>query len=70
MHEKITNDEYELKLTALRAKLQAGEDSPLIENFSPEEFLNYLRSKPAERLLLTDEDREWLNELPMGKEIL
>lgn len=33
----------ERKLEALKAKLQAGEDSALVEGFSPQEFLAELR---------------------------
>lgn len=38
-------EEDELKLEALRAKLQAGEASPLVEDFSPREFLAEMRAK-------------------------
>jgi len=38
-------EEDECKLDALRQKLQAGEDSPLVEDFSPNQFLEELREK-------------------------
>ncbi|MEQ1621415.1 MAG: type II toxin-antitoxin system ParD family antitoxin [Methylococcales bacterium] len=38
-------EEDEAKLQALRRKLQAGENSPLVENFDGEEFLVALRTK-------------------------
>jgi len=40
-------EEDEAKLKALRAKLQAGEDSPLVEDFSPQQFLADMRGKTA-----------------------
>jgi antitoxin ParD1/3/4 len=40
-------EEDERKLEALRAKLQAGEDSPLVENFSRQQFLAEMREKFA-----------------------
>ena len=36
-------EEDEAKLEALRAKLQASEDSPLVEDFSPQQFLAEMR---------------------------
>ena len=38
-------EEDELKLEALRAKLTAGEASPLVEDFSPRAFLDEMRDK-------------------------
>ncbi len=38
-------EEDERKLEALRARLQAGEDSPLVEDFSPQRFLAEMRGK-------------------------
>ena len=38
-------EEDELKLEALRAKLAAGESSPLVEGFSPQAFLAEMRDK-------------------------
>ena len=38
-------EEDERKLEALRARLQAGEDSPLVEDFSPQQFLAEMRGK-------------------------
>jgi antitoxin ParD1/3/4 len=38
-------EEDELKLEALRAKLAAGEASPLVEDFSPRAFLADMRAK-------------------------
>lgn len=38
-------EEDEAKLEALRAKLQASKDSPLIEDFDPEQFLVEMRRK-------------------------
>ena len=38
-------EEDELKLEALRAKLAAGEASPLAEDFSPQGFLAEMRAK-------------------------
>ena len=38
-------EEDELKLEALRAKLEAGEASPLVEDFSPQRFLAEMRAK-------------------------
>ena len=35
----------EAKLQALRAKLQAGEDSPVVEDFDDEQFIAALRKK-------------------------
>lgn len=36
-------EENEAKLEALRAKLQTSEDSPLVEDFSPQQFLAEMR---------------------------
>jgi antitoxin ParD1/3/4 len=38
-------EEDELKLQALRARLQAGIDSPLVEDFDPESFLAELHQQ-------------------------
>jgi antitoxin ParD1/3/4 len=38
-------EEDEAKLTALRRKLQAGEESPVVENFESEDFLSRLHKK-------------------------
>ncbi len=38
-------EEDEIKLEALRAKLQAGEESPLVEEFSAQNFLAEMREK-------------------------
>jgi antitoxin ParD1/3/4 len=38
-------EEDEAKLEALRAKLRAGEDSPLVEDFDPQQFLAEMREK-------------------------
>ncbi len=38
-------EEDERKLEALRARLQAGEDSPLVEDFSRQQFLAEMREK-------------------------
>jgi antitoxin ParD1/3/4 len=38
-------EEDEAKLQALRTKLQAGEDSPAIENFDGESFISALHNK-------------------------
>lgn len=38
-------EEDEAKLTALRRKLQDGEESPTVENFDGEEFLTRLHKK-------------------------
>lgn len=40
-------EEDEAKLTALRRKLQAGEESPLVENFDGEAFLARLHKQHA-----------------------
>ena len=40
-------EEDECKLEALRAKLQAGEHSPLVEGFSPQRFLAEMRCRSA-----------------------
>ena len=40
---KLESDEA--KLQALRAKLQAGEDSPVVENFDGEQFIARMHSK-------------------------
>lgn len=40
-------EEDELKLEALRAKLAAGEASPLLDDFSPQAFLAGMRAKHA-----------------------
>ena len=40
-------EEDEAKLEALRAKLQAGKDSPLVEDFDPQQFLAEMREKSA-----------------------
>ena len=40
-------EEDEAKLNALRRKLQAGENSPLVENFDGEEFLAAIQKKHA-----------------------
>ncbi|SJM94139.1 CopG-like protein (fragment) [Crenothrix polyspora] len=41
-------EEDEAKLQALRRKLQAGENSPLVENFDGEEFLVAIHKKHAQ----------------------
>lgn len=38
-------EEDEAKLLALRRKIQAGENSPLVENFDGEEFLAAMHKK-------------------------
>jgi antitoxin ParD1/3/4 len=38
-------EEDEAKLQALRRKLQAGENSPLVENFNGEDFLAAMHKK-------------------------
>ncbi len=38
-------EEDEAKLNALRRKLQAGENSPLVENFDGEDFLAAMHKK-------------------------
>ncbi|MCB1736451.1 MAG: type II toxin-antitoxin system ParD family antitoxin [Gammaproteobacteria bacterium] len=38
-------EEDEVKLEALRAKLRAGQNSPLIEDFDPQQFLAEMREK-------------------------
>ncbi len=38
-------EEDETKLHALRRKLQAGEDSPLVENFNGDDFLAAMNKK-------------------------
>lgn len=38
-------EEDEAKLAALRRKLQAGEESPVVENFDGEDFLSRLHKK-------------------------
>ncbi len=38
-------EEDEIKLQVLREKLQAGEDSPLVENFNGAEFISELHNK-------------------------
>jgi antitoxin ParD1/3/4 len=38
-------EEDEAKLAALRHKLQAGEESPVVENFDGEDFLSRLHKK-------------------------
>jgi len=38
-------EEDEIKLQALRDKLQAGEDSPLVDGFNGEEFIEKLHKK-------------------------
>ena len=40
-------EEDEAKLEALRAKLQASKESPLIEGFDPQQFLVEMREKSA-----------------------
>ena len=40
-------EEDEVKLKALRAKLQAGRESPLIEDFNPQQFLEEMSKKSA-----------------------
>ncbi|MCK9604979.1 MAG: type II toxin-antitoxin system ParD family antitoxin [Methylomonas sp.] len=41
-------EEEDLKLQVLRAKLQAGEDSPLQEDFDEEQFLVSMRKKHSQ----------------------
>ncbi|OAI07566.1 type II toxin-antitoxin system ParD family antitoxin [Methylomonas methanica] len=41
-------EEEDLKLQALRAKLQAGEDSPLQEDFDEEQFLALMVKKHSQ----------------------
>ncbi|MCU7859109.1 MAG: type II toxin-antitoxin system ParD family antitoxin [Candidatus Thiodiazotropha sp. (ex Lucinoma kastoroae)] len=38
-------NEYEAKLAALRAKLQESIESPLIEDFDPEAFLQEMKER-------------------------
>ena len=38
-------EEDEIKLQVLRDKLQAGEDSPLVDDFNGEKFISGLHSK-------------------------
>ena len=38
-------EEDESKLESLRARLNAGENSPIVEDFNAENFLSVLRSK-------------------------
>lgn len=40
-------EEDEAKLEALRAKLQASEDSPLVEDFSPQRFFAEMRGNTS-----------------------
>jgi len=40
-------EEDETKLEALRAKLKDGKNSPLIEDFDPQQFLAEMRKKSA-----------------------
>ncbi len=40
-------EEDESKLETLRAKLLAGENSPLLDNFDPQQFLTEMREKTA-----------------------
>ena len=40
-------EEDEAKLEALRAKLLAGKNSPLIDDFDPQQFLAEMRKKSA-----------------------
>lgn len=40
-------EEDETKIEVLRAKLRAGKDSPLVENFNPQQFLTEMRKKSA-----------------------
>jgi len=40
-------EEDELKLQALREKLQAGEDSPAVEGFQVDSFINTMHDKYA-----------------------
>ena len=40
-------EEDEIKLQALREKLQAGEESPVVENFQVSNFINDLHDKYA-----------------------
>ncbi len=42
---KLETDEA--KLLALRAKLQAGEDSPVVNNFDGEQFITNMHKKHA-----------------------
>ncbi|MET0118107.1 MAG: hypothetical protein ABW090_11845 [Sedimenticola sp.] len=67
MSSKNKNDLEKLK--ALRARLQAGEESPLVEDFDPEEFLRLLNESPRESFELTEEDKEWMDAPPVGKEL-
>jgi len=40
-------EEDERKLEALRARLQAGEHSPLVDDFAPQRFLAEMRERSA-----------------------
>ncbi|MCG7878168.1 MAG: type II toxin-antitoxin system ParD family antitoxin [Candidatus Thiodiazotropha taylori] len=42
---KSERNEHESKLAALRTRLQEGEDSPLVEDFDPEEYLRELNDQ-------------------------
>ena len=41
-------EEDEAKLEALRRKIQAGRESPLVEDFDPQQFLAELRAEATE----------------------
>ncbi|MCG8043256.1 MAG: hypothetical protein JAZ15_21210 [Candidatus Thiodiazotropha endolucinida] len=64
------SDKDPKKLEALRARLQAGEESPLIEDFDPEELLRLLNGCSPESFKLTEEDKEWMHAPPVGKELI
>lgn len=42
-------EEDEIKLEALRAKLQASKESALLEDFDPQQFIAELRDKPIKK---------------------
>ncbi len=44
---KTSSEEHKIKLQALRKKLQAGEDSPTIENFDGDRFIVLMHEKYA-----------------------
>jgi len=44
---KLEDDD--IKLQALRLKLQAGEDSPSVENFNSDEFVSGLHQKLSQK---------------------
>lgn len=68
MHDDSTLD----KLSQLMTSLRADGDSPSAEGFDPDEHLQSLQQlldgSPPDKFLPNEEDREWIDAAPKGRE--